>query len=242
MGSKFAAELIALLLPFLFFSGHSFAADPARDFLNAARKGDLQRVRTLLAAGAPLQAKDKKGHNALFLAAENHHAEVVAELLQRNSRPVPLRLAMAAQLAPDNLYGSCLLSPQELVKQMAAIRPETMVAEEVRLAAGSALKGLVEWVAPGGSAPLLELKVRPGISCPPRAAADSVSVAIDARLLLPRESSPLLEKTFGGGLKGLHTRTARSPAQYPGLMEEWARGHAAAILWEAVAALVGRDQ
>jgi hypothetical protein len=124
---------------------------------------------------------------------------------------------------------------------MAAIRPETMVAQEVRSAAAAAAKGLVEWVEPTGTEPLLDLKVRPGVSCPPQTGADSVSLAIDLRVLLPQESSPLLEKTFGGGLKGLHTRTARSPAQYPGLMEEWARGHATGILWEAIAALVRRE-
>jgi hypothetical protein len=59
-------------------------------------------------------------------------------------------------------------------------------------------------------------------------------MALDVRL--ERNRAPLLEKTFGGGLKGLHVRTVRSPAQYQPLYAEWAKSHAAQIYEAAVEA------
>ena len=46
----------------------------------------------------------------------------------------------------------------------------------------------------------------------------------------------ILEKTFGGGLKGLHARSVTSPAQYGAVFDEWAKSHASQIYWAAVEA------
>jgi len=43
-------------------------------------------------------------------------------------------------------------------------------------------------------------------------------------------------KAVGGGLKGLHVKSATSPAQYPALFADWAKAHASQIYWAAVEA------
>ena len=58
-----------------------------------------------------------------------------------------------------------------------------------------------------------------------------MSLAIDVKLVRRRDQLTLLEKTYGGGLKGLHVRSATSPAQYAPLYADWAKGHAPAIYW-----------
>ena len=46
----------------------------------------------------------------------------------------------------------------------------------------------------------------------------------------------LLEKTFGGGLKGLHARAVSSPAQYGAIFSELAKANAPQIYWAVVEA------
>ena len=48
----------------------------------AARSGDLQRLRQLLAHGAPLDQLDRYGQTALMLAAARGHAEVAQWLAE----------------------------------------------------------------------------------------------------------------------------------------------------------------
>jgi hypothetical protein len=61
---------------------------------------------------------------------------------------------------------------------------------------------------------------------------------IDARLLRKGNETPVWEKTFGGGLKGLKARVATNTVQYGTLYEEWAKAEAAPIYWGAVTALL----
>ena len=239
-GWRFASSVAAVVL--LVLAPILQAADPGKDLLNAARRGDAAEVEKLLDAGAPLGAKDKKGRTALVLAAENQHPEVLIELLRRSSIPVPLRLGLDATLAPDNLYSSCFMTPPQLVQQMAAIRPQAAVVEALREAAGTSGKGILEWTDGQGEEPALEVRVRPSVSCVQQRAGDSVSLAIDVRLVMHEGEAPVFQKTYGGGLTGLHSRTATSAAQYPGLMTEWARAHAGDIFWDAVAGMVGHGR
>jgi hypothetical protein len=236
MGWRSAARsgfgILLLLLPL------AQAADPAKDLVNAVQKGNAAQVRTLLAAGAPVDARDKKGRSVLELAARGEHADVLSVLLEHSGRPVPMRVALAPSVSPENLYSSCFTSPQQLVQQIAALRPQAMEAEALSETAATAGKGLVQWSGPDAPGPVLQVRVRPSISCVQQRSGDSISMAIDVRLVMKEGEKPVFEKTYGGGLKGLHSRTATSAAQYPGLLREWAREHAGAIFWDATAALV----
>ena len=230
MTTRRLALLAILVLP-------AAGADPGRDLLNAARRGQADRVRVLLEHGAPIETRDKSGRNALALAAENGHVEVLRLLLVRRGQTPPLRLSVDAVLAADNLYSSCSMSPRQLAQHVAGLQPEARVAAALREFAFTSGKGILEL--PSEDAGMeLRLRVRPGASCVPQNSSDSLSMAIDAALVRKGSAVPIFEKTFGGGLKGLHARTVRSPAQYAPLFEAWARQHAPAIYWSVLAAMV----
>jgi ankyrin repeat protein len=52
----------------------------------AALEGDTETVRTLLAHGARVNAKDNEGHTALMFAVINSHSEIVKALLRAGAR------------------------------------------------------------------------------------------------------------------------------------------------------------
>jgi hypothetical protein len=240
------------------------AADLGGELRAASKKGQTQEVAALLAKGAPIESSDKDGRTALMIAAERGHAVTVKLLLDRGANPAardrdgwtsyalaltegrdevlkllphpdPLRAALQVTWVPDNLYTSCFLRPQELAQQIAGIQPDMMVAAALRDYAVLNGKGAAQLVADNPQATLV-LKVRPGVSCIQQQSADNLNLAIDARLVRATDQSVLLEKTFGGGLKGLHARAVTSPAQYGAIFAEWAKSHAAAIYWAGVEA------
>src|SRR5262249_1773530 len=152
-----------------------------------------------------LEARDKSGRNALALAAQNGHLDVLKLLLASRGDSLPLRLGLDATLATDNLYSSCSMSPQQLTQHVAGLQPETRVAAAVRDFAFASGKGMLELTAddPGMT---LRVRVRPGASCVQQSSGDNLTMAIDVRLFRRGEATPLFEKTFGGGIKGLHAR------------------------------------
>ncbi len=128
------------------------------------------------------------------------------------------------------------MSPAELVREVAALEPAAMVARAIREFAQSSGRGRMEFVAERGGDVVLRLKARPSASCNPQQSLDSLSLAIEVRVERAADRAALLEKTFGGGLKGLHARTVSSPAQYQPLYSGWASSHAGEIYWAAVEA------
>ncbi len=63
------------------------AQDAASDLLSAAKKGQTQRVRTLLDHGAAIESTDKEGNTPLILAADHGHEETVSLLLSKGAKP-----------------------------------------------------------------------------------------------------------------------------------------------------------
>jgi len=70
--------LIALLLSVL-------ALDRAEDLREAARRGDLERAKALLAEGVPVDAKNRYGATALFFAADKGHLPLIQLLIERGA-------------------------------------------------------------------------------------------------------------------------------------------------------------
>ena len=69
-------SLVTLLIPLL-----AHAGDINQDLIEAAKKGDTAAVKTLLAKGADVNAKDEKGWPALLVAVEAGHTATVQALL-----------------------------------------------------------------------------------------------------------------------------------------------------------------
>jgi hypothetical protein len=242
----------------------AWAADAGADLRDAARKGRTAEVAAMLGKGAPVESADKNGRTALILAAERGHAETVKLLLEHGAkadardregwtayalaviegsddvvkvfpaRP-PIRVGLDVKWAPDNVYTSCFVRPDQLADFVAGVQTDAMVASAVREYAALHGKGVAQFVDDGAEL-VLALQVRPAISCVQQQSLDNISLAIDARMVRASDQAVLGEKTFGGGLKGLRARTVSSQAQYAPLFLEWAKGHAPQIYWAAVEA------
>jgi ankyrin repeat protein len=65
----------------------AFAAGKPEDLVKAAGKGDLPKVRALLAEGVPVNTQDKDGHTALLRAALEGKTDVVRALLDATADP-----------------------------------------------------------------------------------------------------------------------------------------------------------
>ncbi len=63
-----------------------WAGDPGLELRNAASKGELATVRTLLDQGVPVDSPDEYGATALARAADKGHVEIVKLLLERGAK------------------------------------------------------------------------------------------------------------------------------------------------------------
>jgi imidazolonepropionase-like amidohydrolase len=248
----------------LLFASIVSAADSGDDLRAAARKGQDQQVASLLSHGMAVDSADRDGRTALMLAAQRGHATTVKLLLDRGAKPNlldkqgftayalallagrddvvkvfphrdPIRVQLELTTASDNVYSSCSMNPKQLADQIAALQLDVVATAALREFAAVNGKGVVAFV---DSEPQLRvaLKLRPSVSCLQQQSTDNLSLAIDAKVVRVADGASLLEKTYGGGLKGLHARSATSPVQYGAVFDEFAKAHASSIYWGTVEA------
>ncbi len=90
--------LVSFFLPFLLLTvSLALAACTSEpSLIRAAKEGDTETVKTLLAAGADVHAKDRDGWTALMQAAFKGHTDIVQTLLAAGTPVgegfIPLRL------------------------------------------------------------------------------------------------------------------------------------------------------
>jgi outer membrane protein assembly factor BamB len=71
---------VALFLAFSVFGG-----DKTEEFWNAVRKGDLEKVKTFLAAGIDVNTKNRYGATALSFAADKGYVEIAKLLIEKGA-------------------------------------------------------------------------------------------------------------------------------------------------------------
>lgn len=202
----------------------------------AAQRGHADTVRLLLEKGAQADARDKLGWTAYGLAllqpaGHGDHQEALKALPQ----PPRIRLAVSAEWIPARLESSCFMSHPELPGEVAKLHLNTVVLEEFLAFAGASGKGLVDIVHDPSepSDALASFTVQPGVVCG-GAAGDNLTMAIDVRLFRSHDKQLLLEKSFGGGFKGLRAQTVNNPAQYAPVFLAWIRPQANPMYWAIV--------
>jgi hypothetical protein len=218
----------------------------------AAQHGHAATVRFLLEKGANAAARDQHGATAWVLAmfAPAGARGGVAEVLKILAAPPRPKLAMEAGWSAASLYSSCTMRLDQLTRYVSELQPDLLALTAMRRYFAASGKELVEIAGANGrgvaAAPdeeafadadaVLSLEVRPAAACVAQQSTDSLSLAIDMQLVRAKDRKVLVHKTFGGGLKGLHTRAVTSQAQYFPVYEEWVKAHAEAIYWAAVEA------
>ena len=217
----------------------------------AAQAGYVEIVRLLLEKGAKPDSRDNDGLRAYNLAEllPLGKREPVLALLPK---PAVLRIAADAAWLPESMVSSCFLSRPELAQNIETLHLDALavgafadyarrngrdIVDVVRADAEGLKSSAAEMDASEtGADAIIELAVRPGVFC--SAPSDRIYLAIDVRVLRAGNRTPIWQKTFGGGLRGLNTRTVTSPSQYPTQFEKWARDQIAPIYSEAMRQLL----
>ena len=208
----------------------------------AAQYGRADTVRLLLAKGANAGARDKRGWNAYMLALFSPSGGIIHTVHDNVLKLLPqphLRLALEARWAPGaSFFSSCFMRPDELARHMDGLRPEALVVTALRDYASDSGRGLVVLVQPPADADaVLSLLGEPGGTCVQQS--DRLSMLIHVSLLRPPDQPPLLERTYGDGMKvGARGEMAANPAQYPALFAAWAKSQAGPIYWSLLEALM----
>ena len=219
----------------------------------AAANGYIDAVRALLEKSANTSVQDKNGRTAFDWAMFSPMSEKErAALLAALPKPPRFRLFVDAVWLADSLASSCFLSRDELARLINSLHPDALVAGALVEYARTSGKDMVDIVRtdthsatgdPKSPPPpatdvdaAVRLEVRPGASCAGQF--DNLYLAIDVHVITPTSPGPVLVKTFGGGLKGLHAQPVENPGQYRPFFEKWSQTHAESIYWEVVKALL----
>jgi hypothetical protein len=206
----------------------------------AAQHGHADTVHLLLAGGAHADARDRQGYTAYGLAVLSSSGGTL-EAMRELPHSGPLRLAVDVEIGSENLTTSCFLRPAQLAEQIRDLKVEAAALDALREYAGTSGKGAAGLVPPDGASEAdaaVLLHLRPSSACVQQQSTDDVGLAVDVRVTRPGKDGTVLEKTFGGGIKGLHARSVSGPAQYAPVLQELARSHAGDVYWAVVAALL----
>lgn len=204
----------------------------------AAQHGHADTVRLLLQKGAHADARDRSGLTAFGLtllspAGRGDHEAALKALPQ----PPPLRVAVDAGWSPAHLASSCFMSPEELRRFFTDAHFESLFVKELSDYSRTAGRGVVDLTNSGDPDARIEIQLQPGAKCE-AATGDSLTFSIDVKVVRAKDQKVLLEKSFGGGFKGLRTQTVTNIAQYSPVFLAWLKPQAQPVYWAAVETLL----
>src|SRR5260370_5569582 len=230
--------------------------DARTPLMLAAQYGRTETVHLLLDKGAKPDARDTHRWNAYMLALLTPSGGVVhtshEAVLKLLPQPKRLRLAVTASWAPGKgLFSSCFMRPEEMTQHIREIHPDGMVIEALQHFATSPGRDLIAIVSvdargnseiserptPDDIDAVLTLQMEPGVACVQQE--DQVSMLVRATLNRPKDEAPLLEKTFGPGVKTrMRGQLATNPNQHGPLLASRTKPHAAPLYWAVLTALM----
>jgi hypothetical protein len=222
----------------------------------AAQYGRTASVRLLLDRGAKADARDTHRWNAFMLALLSPSGGVVHTahdaVLRLLPQPKRFRLAITASWTPGKtLFSSCFMRPEEMNQHIREIHPDGIVIEALQHFAATSGRDLIAFVSadargnteiserptPKDVDAVLTLQVEPGAACVQQV--DQLNMQIQATLNGPQGETPVLEKTFGAGIKtGMRGHAATNPNQHGPLYESWAKSLAGPLYWSVLTALL----
>lgn len=222
----------------------------------AAQYGRTSTVRLLLAKGAKPDARDSHRWNAFMLALLSPSGGVIHTthdaVLKLLPQPKRLRLAITASWIPGKtLFSSCFMRAEEMTQHIRQIHPDGIVIEALQHFSATSGRDLIAIVSadargnteiserptPKDVDAVLSLQVEPGATCVQQV--DQLSMLIQATLSRSEEPTPLLDKTFGAGVKtGMRGLAATNPNQHGPLYESWAKSQAGPLYWAVLTALL----
>ncbi len=216
--------------------------------MRAAEGGRTEIAKLLIEHGANAALRDKQGFTAYGYAVLAQREGRKPELLALFPERRIIHLQVNSQWTAESMSSSCFESRPDLAKTIGALRPDAQAlgafadyarrtgADVVAIETADAL-GLREPLAvpppaqPGADLSVL-LQVRPGVSCVK--GSDSLSLAVDLMMARAGSGQPLFKKTYGAGLKGLHSQTVTNPNQYDPFFSKWAGAHAESMYWDVL--------
>jgi hypothetical protein len=222
----------------------------------AAQYGRTGTVQMLLEKGAKPDARDARRWNAFMLALLAPSGGVVHTthdaVLKLLPQPKRFRVAISAGWNPGKgVFSSCFMRSEELTQHLRQLHPDGTVIEALQHFAPTSGRDLIAFVSadargnseiserptPKDVDAVLTLRVEPGVACIQQA--DQISMVIHADVSAPEKAAPLLEKTFGAGVKtGMRGQVATNPNQHAPLFESWAKSQAGPLYWSVLTALL----
>jgi len=204
----------------------------------AAQRGHSSTVELLLGRGANASARDHEGATAYVLAlfspvGRGDH-DAVLKLLPTPPRP---KMALDVKWSSVKLVSSCFGTRDEVARAVDGLQLSNQFLRAFGAYVQTSGRNLVELVGqPADADALLRVELQPASACIAQNG-DSLSMAIEVRVLRQPGGETIFQKTFGAGIKGLRAEKATNLKQYTSILQPWIKPQAGPIYWAAAAEL-----
>jgi hypothetical protein len=196
----------------------------------AAQHGHAATVELLLGRGANASARDREGATAYVLAmfnpAGHGNREAVLKLLPAPPRP---KMALEVKWSPLKLVSSCFGTRDAVIRTVDNAHLDDQFLRAFAAYVQSSGRNLVQLVGrPEDADGLLRVELQPASACAAQTG-DTLSLSIEVQVLREPDGKVVLQKTFGGAIKGFNSQPAANLEQYAPIFQPWIQPHAGPI-------------